>query len=400
VTGARGLGLAEALERAASALREHARAIRPANGDPARLLEGLGPEAGAQVLAWLLEREPIDGEELAGAWAEDESPGLEALRRVEAERLPKPAQKILRRVLHRLRSRGVDVPAAEPPARVVAKLPPIEDTLSAALVSPIDPRGTRAVYLVEPHPSGGARMFELLIDSERGVVGFEVYQAGRSQVRRFLRGIRSQERFPALEAPRESIAALIARAVAAQPADRPLPSGFAEWRAELCAAPAGTRTPGELAEEALAGDATPERLRRAVALVRGREIGPWAPPADLLQPLAERLLESGKGQIIVAAPVRREQAARAIDEAIGSIYAGPHAARTAECLRETAYVFWKTGREEEARAALAAAKAIASGPASGAEVARALLEVALAPVLERLEQDLASEDERSRLVKT
>jgi hypothetical protein len=33
-------------------------------------------------------------------------------------------------------------------------------------------------------------------------------------------------------------------------------------------------------------------------------------------------------------------------------------------------------------------------------VARALLEVALAPVLERLEQDLASEDERSRLVKT
>ena len=63
-------------------------------------------------------------------------------------------------------------------------------------------------------------------------------------------------------------------------------------------------------------------------------------------------------------------------------------------------MMWKAGREEDARAALAAAQAIASGPAAAADVARALLEVALAPVLERLEQDLAGEDERSRLVKT
>jgi hypothetical protein len=396
VTRAQGLGLAEALERAASALREHARAIRPANGDPSRLLEALGPEAGAKVVAWLLEHEPLDGEELASAWAEDEGEGRDALRRVEAEALPTPAQKTLRRVLHHLRSRGVEVPAAEPAPRV-ATLPPIEDTLSAALVSPIDPRGTRAVHLVEPHPSGGARMFELLVDAERGVVGFEVYQAGRSQVRRFLRGIRGQERFPALSAPREAIAAWLARALAAHPADRPLPNGLSEWRAELTAAPEGAKTPGELAEEALGVEVKPERLRRAVELVRGREIGPWPPAAEVLEPLAQRLLEAGKGQIIAAAAARREQVARAIDEAVTAIYLGPRAERRADCLRETAWVLWQTGRDDDARAALAAAQALASG--TGAEVARALLETALAPVLERIEQELASEDDRSRLVK-
>ena len=398
MSGSGGLGLAEALERAASALREHARAIRPANGDPAQLLEALGPEAGAQVLAWLLANEPPDGEELAEAWVEDEEGGIAALHRIDAESLPKPARKALRKVLHRLRSRGVELPTAAP-AAVVAKLPPIEDTLSAALVSPVDPRGTRAVYLVEPHPSGGARMFELMLDAERGVLGLEVYQAGRSQVRRFLRDIARNERFPAVEAPRESVQALVARAASAQPADRPLPRGFAEWRGHVAGAPEPARTPGELAAEALGAESTPERVRRAVELVRSREVGPWPPPGEVLQDLANRLAENAQGKIIVAGPVRRQQVARILDEAVESVYAGPQAGRMASCFREAAYVLWKTGREEDARAALAAAQAFEAGPEAWAPLARATLEVALAPVLERLDREMAGDEENSRLVK-
>jgi hypothetical protein len=398
VSGAGGLGLAEALERAASALREHARAIRPANGDPARLLEALGPEAGAAVLAWLLANEPADGEELAAAWAEDEGAGVAALRGVDAGALPKDARKRLRRVLHALRSRGVEVPAAEP-GPVVAKLPPLEDTLSASFVSPVDPRGGRVVYLVEPHPSGGARLFELMLDADLGIAAFEVYQTGRSQVRRFLRQIARNAEFAAVEAPRDAVRALVDRAAAAQPADRPLPRGFAEWRAHLAVPPPGARTPGELAAEALGAELSPERVRRAVELVRSREIGPWPPPAEALQGLAERLLESAKGQIVVAAPIRRQQVARTLDEGVASLYAGALAGRTATCFRETAYVLWKAGREQDARAALAGALAFDAGPEASAGIARAILEVTLAPVLERIEQEIAGEEEGSRLVK-
>lgn len=398
MSGSGGLGLAEALERAASALGEHARAIRPANGDPAQLLEALGPDAGARVLSWLLANEPADGEELARVWAEDDA-GVEALRRIDAEALPRVAQKILRKVLHRLRSRGVDLPVAAAPA-VVAKLPPVEDTLSAAFVSPVDPHATRAIYLVEPHPAGGARLFEIMIDASRGVMGFEVYQAGRSRVRRFLRDIARNERFPAVEAPRESVHALVTRAAAAQPADRPLPRGLVEWRGRIASAPESASTPGELAARALGAESTPERLRRAVELVRERAVGPWPPSAEVLQDLASRLAEAAKGQIIVAGAARRQQLARILDEGAQSAFAGAQAARTANCFRETAYVQWKSGREEDARASLAAALAFEAGPEESGSIARALLEVALAPLLERLENEMAGEEDSSRLVKT
>lgn len=398
MSGSAGLGLAEALERAASALREHARGIRPANGDPAQLLEALGPKAGSQVLAWLLANEPTDGEELAEIWAEGEAGGIAALRQLDADSLPKPAQKTLRKVLHRLRSRGVELPTTAP-AALVAKLPPIEDTLSAAFVSPVDPHGTRAVYLVEPHPSGGARMFELMLDAERGVVALEVYQAGRSQVRRFLRDIARNPRFPAVEVPRGAAQALVARAAAAQPADRPLPRGFGEWRAHVAAPPEPAKTPGEIAAEALSADPTAERMRRAVELIEQREIGPWPPPGEILQDLAKRLGEGAQGKIIVAEPVRQQQVARILDEAVESVYAGPLAVRTTSCFREAAYVWWKSGREEDARAALAAGQAFETGSEARAPVARAMLEVALAPLLERLGREMAGDEENSRLVK-
>ena len=91
------LETAEALERAASALPDAAEGIRPANGDPTRLLELLDADTAARVLEWLLGNEAADGAELAGLWAEDPGAGAEALLRVEAERLPKAASFSLQR---------------------------------------------------------------------------------------------------------------------------------------------------------------------------------------------------------------------------------------------------------------------------------------------------------------
>ena len=64
------MSLSEALEAAASALAGDADAIRPANGDPVRLLSFLDPDAAARVLGWLLAHRPGEGTELADAWGE------------------------------------------------------------------------------------------------------------------------------------------------------------------------------------------------------------------------------------------------------------------------------------------------------------------------------------------
>jgi hypothetical protein len=199
-------------------LREEADAIRPANGDPARLLSSLDPAAAARVLGWVLTHRPDDGAELADAWV-DEPAAAEIILSLDAGPLPKAGRKALRRVRHRLRSRGVEV-AERGPEPMVSSLPPIEDELSGGFVTPIDPGGTRIAYLLESHPSGGGRLFEVVIDDRLGVVGCQVYSSGRSKVRQFLReGARPHH--PSRRGPaRRSIAAPRLLGLAGSPHER------------------------------------------------------------------------------------------------------------------------------------------------------------------------------------
>lgn len=378
-----GVGLPEALERAASALAADADAIRPANGDPGALLAELAPEAAVRVLRWLLENEPEDGSELADEWSEDTERGAAAVLAVGEAGLPKAGRKALRRIRHRLRSRGVEVPE-EAPAPTVATLPRVEEDIDEAVLSPLDPRGNRAAFLVTSHPSGGARVFELVLDEGQGVLDCRVYSAGRSKVRQFLKEFEGQG--SAVRAPGDSVRASIARVARSQQASRPAPRIFSEWRSELTRAPDGTRTPGELAREALGVPDEPAPLRRAVELVRESRIGPWPPLPEPLKELAEKLAELAEGAVIVSAAARRERADQVLAEALPGIYAEPHDACTAARLEESAYVFWQRGDEDDARACLAAAAAFRAGDPAENPVARAMLEVVLEPALRKLDE--------------
>ena len=64
------MSLPESLERAATELVDLADQIRPANGDPHRLLEELKPDEASDVLVWVLANQPESAEELVEAWGE------------------------------------------------------------------------------------------------------------------------------------------------------------------------------------------------------------------------------------------------------------------------------------------------------------------------------------------
>jgi hypothetical protein len=395
----RGVGLPEALERAASALPAEADAIRPANGDPTRLLDLLAADAAARVLRWLLDNEPADGADLVREWTDDPERGAQALLRVAEDGLPKTARKTLRRAHHRLRSQGLEVPQAAPEP-TLAKLPPVEEALDQAIVAPLDPSGSRAVYLVASHPSGGARLFELLLDESRGVLECRVYSAGRGKIRRFLKEFGQGGPSAALEAPPAAVRALVSRVAARQPVDRPAPRAFTEWRAQVADAPEGERTPGELARAALGDEHDAGALRRAAELVRKGEIGPWPTSTEGLAAVADRLGEVVRGAVIVSGAQRREQVERVLDDALRELFAEPFGEHTAARFEETAFVFWKREGEEHARACLAAACAFRQEDPASNPVARAMLEIVLAPVLQELEGEIQEDESKSRLVQT
>jgi len=385
------LGLPEALERAASALPGDAGEIRPANGDPVQLRRSLDDEGARRVLSWLLLHETASGEELASAWAEDSEDGAELLLQIEPKGLPKAARKALRRVIHQLKSRGVALPEA-PRTEVVSTLPPIDESIDEARITPIDPSGSRLVYVALDNPSGGVRLFVLVLDDDRGITEFEVYSSGRRHARKFLRDFEKQEGLAGVVAPPDAVRALIARCASGHPADRPLPKGFSEWRSRLADAPEGTSTPGDLARDGLpiADDDHPERLARAVELVSTGVMGPWVPRSAALEGLVEKLGEIEKGVVIVSGPRRKEQVRQTLDEALSDIFAGPAGMHAAHRFEESAYVLWKSGREDEARACLAAARAHREAEPQANPVARAALDRMLGPLIERLESEGAA----------
>jgi hypothetical protein len=113
--------------------------------------------------------------------------------------------------------------------------------------------------------------------------------------------------------------------------------------------------------------------------------------------VAQKIADIGRGVIIVSGLQRREQVRRCLDEALDTLYAQPFATLTARRWEESAYLFWKGAREADARACLAAARAFRAGEPSSNPVARAALEVVVAPALEGV-QDAADDEKGEPLV--
>jgi hypothetical protein len=274
----------------------------------------------------------------------------------------------------------------------VARLPALDEGVREGRVSALDPRGHRVVYLALDHPSGGARLFEIALDEREGLLEFEVYNTGRSRLRRFLRDFERSGPLPGAAAPPESIRALIARALAAHPASRPLPRGFSEWRSRLTGSEPTAATPGALVRAALEAEADRESALASVCgWVREGRIGPWPPAQALLLPIAERIAESGKSVLSISEATRREQVDRVLDEAAVEIFDPSFAECTALRLEETAYLLWQADRADDARSALAAAEVFRGPERASNRLARELLEVLFAPVLRSARGDAAEE---------
>lgn len=255
------------------------------------------------------------------------------------------------------------------------------------------------VYLVTSHPAGGARVYEALLDEQEGVLDFRSYDTGRARARKFLRDVAQRRQAAMLKIDVAAARGLIARAEANHPAKRPLPRGFVESRAQLRLDAAGA-TPGEEVVEAL-GSASEDRdaaLERLGERIRAGELGPWPPPAEALEGVAERLQEQSSGELVVSDATRRERLQDVLGETVGEIYDERLCAATVRRFREEAFLAWRAEKEDEARDCLAGAEAFESRSGE-LPLAIAFLEVTLGPLLEQLGTNSAEEDSSSLLVK-
>ena len=380
------MSLPESLERAASELSDLADQIRPANGDPRRLLDLLRPSDAARVLAWILANDEAAAAELLEAWGEL-AEGTAVLVAVPESEVPKAGRKLLRRALHRLRAQGVAI--AEPDTRAQVPAPrrvtAANDRWQAAHLSAPDFRGTRMGYLVDSHPAGGARLFEIRFDPARGILDFKLYNAGRSKVRGFLKSLVAGTNRRLFEVDHEALCSLVRRASLVQPADRALPTFFVEWRSRLFSESVEKEaTPGERAREALGSAADPASSRVAVEeAIRSARIGPW-PPATAW--VGERMDRAQKSIGELAGDARASAIAAWVEVVAGELAGETNPAGLAEQLAEWAWIEWQREDPDRARALLAVSTELMG--AKGANVNRALagvrVEALFGPFLESM----------------
>lgn len=389
------MSLPESLERAATELTELADKIRPANGDPHRLLDELAADEAGQLLAWMLDQATDDAVELVEEWGESDA-GIELLLGVSDAGVSKAGRKLLRKAKHRLRSQGIAVEAAAPPAtRVKKSVMASGDKWQVAHVSSPDFRGARMGYIVESHPSGGARLFEIRFDEGRGLLDFKIYNAGRSKVRGFLKSLTENSGRRLFEVDRDALRALIWRASQAQPTDRPLPTSYIEWRTRLFSDELErVQTPGDQIRKALGEGDLPSALVALAGEVKAGRLGPWPPQTSWVGDWMDKGRDAVDG-------LEGEPRATAIDtwieDVTNALDADSDQALIGRHLDELAWVKSQEGDEDGAKAMLAVSGALESDAEVSKAFTRARVESLFEPylaslrVIEETLDDLVSE---------
>jgi hypothetical protein len=373
------MSLPESLERAASELGGLADQIRPANGDPHRLLEELNAGEAGQLLAWILNEEPEAAGELILVWGEVDA-GAAILLALPDEGIAKPGRKLLRKARHRLRSQGIDVAVPERPSKSARRLGGASDRWQVAHVSTPDFRGARVGYLVDSHPAGGARLFEIRFDEDRGILDFKIYNAGRSKVRGFLRSLTQGMGQRLFEVGREPLRALVRRASLAQPIDRPLPTSFVEWRSRLFSEDLEKAlTPGDLVRGALgnASDNTSDGADSTNALdttlveLREGRLGPWPPKTAWVGEWMTKGREATEG---LEGEARANAIESWLEQATEALGKETEPKRLSRHLDEMAWIRWQSETESEARALLAVSESVSNDDDVMRLVSRARIE--------------------------
>jgi len=359
------MSLPESLERAASELGGLADQIRPANGDPHRLLEQLNAEEAGTLLAWVLNEEPEAAEELIQVWGEVDA-GAGILLAFPDDGVAKAGRKLLRKAKHRLRSQGIEVPVSERPTKTTRRIAAAGDRWEAAHVSTPDFRGARVGYLVDSHPAGGARLFEIRFDEARGILDFKIYNAGRTKVRGFLRSLTQGTGQRLFEVERDPLRALVRRASLAQPIDRPFPTSFVEWRGRLFSEDLDKQpTPGDLVRATLGNSQDPAKdtadptvgLETTLTEIREGQLGPWPPKTTWVGEWMTKGREATEG---LEGKARATAIESWLEQTTEALAKETEPELLSHHLNEMAWIRWQSGNELGARVLLRLSEAVCS----------------------------------------
>ncbi len=322
----------------------------PAGDDAAAWIDALGAELAAPLVALEL----ADLERALDTLVGVGPPARDVLERADALAPERERRKLVRRAMHRLRSRGVDI---EPhaPARA-SVLRPIAEGRSRAVVSAIDPSGVRIVWLISERGSG-AEVFEVLASDQAGVLRIERLAGRRRDVERFVAELSANPKLESAEVDPDSARAWLRACERARSAALPVEVDPALVR-EATRGP-DAPTPGEQARtriEPLASLAEAETWLRA--RIDAGALAPWLLSGPAIEEATARLEEIERSPLVLSGLAERDRREQPLAVAAERVLDPETRERLSRRLDESAALLGARGERMGAAACLRVATAV------------------------------------------
>jgi len=360
--------------------------------DPKGALTTLEPAWGAEpdLEEWVVS--------LAGALADDEVGGL--LHALEGRTEAKGVRREIKRALYKLEQRGHwHAPDAPPPPSARELMGEDDPDVPQGWLSPIDPTGTRLVWMAR-RIAGGMASLSAVIAEDHGIREFHSGKTTRKALRDAHKEIAERSGIPLAEAPWGWVHELLTRALEQTErgrfpdAARVLKTMSAD--ATVDPTPAVDRV---LDRVEVGGDET--ALTNSAELLGEPEVGTWLLPLPWMEETLEKLADTESSVVVVSPEAQEERMRETFEAAVDQLLDDEaRRARFADRLEESAFLLATRGADGHARSALAAAIAARGGKAISqipvlAEITRRSLALGL-----RARESKKVEEEKSSLVVT
>ena len=267
-------------------------------------------------------------------------------------------QKAARRSLYRLRSQGIRVESEE--VRAPATVGSRAATIYRVVGSAFDGAGTRSIWFAADRPLGGIYMLAVAINDLRGMIDLAVRDTTRKRFSEQEASLREKDIGAWVELPEGYAKQLVQESVdTARAAAAAIPPTYSIW-SELIGNPPEPFTEALVYREVSGFEARmhPTLEAETPRLFEQPEVEAWFFPPERVRKWVGQLSERTATRLLVTPESEESRQERILRDAIRELLSPRELHGLRRRLEETAYIFLRTGRTQDARRAVAAAVTI------------------------------------------
>jgi len=261
----------------------------------------------------------------------------------------------IRRSLYRIERRGVPLqPAGKADKDAPVLRSPLQEP-ARGFVSAVDSMGNRIILLTLPRQPRGLHLLQAIVSDTLGIVEFSKVETSRRGFREFYQTLTVPEQLPIVEVDPGYCRFLLEEAARlAENHGRPLPPSYGASKKELSTLERTETPPVFLLLDEEEIRANPGLLRKSGELFQIDLFSSWFLPREEVEKYARQIEEAEESRLVLNPAQKEARLQDVYKRALVELFPEERRLIYRRRLEEMAYVLFKEGQEEKARAALAA----------------------------------------------